>query len=231
MDAQRGDIAAAFDDSIQYYDDWVRVALPSYGELFGAAVQALPFAQEAAFDILDLGAGTGLFSKEVSDRYPSARLELVDLAEKMLDRARVRFAGDRRFTFNLADYRRLSSSDSYDAVISSLSIHHLAHHEKRSLFRAVHCALRPGGVFVNVDQVRAPTRSLSKRYWAAWLAYVREHGADEAQIKRSVDRRREYDNDASLAEQLAWLEDAGFADVDCVHKNWFVGVFVASKNS
>lgn len=223
-------INAAFDESVGHYDSWVRTALPSYDEMFATAVSLVPFGESDDFDVLDLGAGTGLFSQVVYRQFPRARFVLCDVAEKMLGVARQRFGTDKaHFTYRVDDYRSLRELNAYDVIISSLSIHHLEHAEKRSLFRAIHAALRDNGVFINVDQVRGPTEMLTEKYWTTWLDYVRGRGADEEQISASIERRTEYDKDASLREQLDWLAEAGFRNVDCIYKNWFVAVFFAEK--
>jgi tRNA (cmo5U34)-methyltransferase len=85
------------------------------------------------------------------------------------------------------------------------------------------------GVFINVDQIRGPTPSLQELYWTKWLEKVREKEAAEEKISESIQRRMTYDKDALLTDQLQWLKDAGFANVDCVYKNYFIGVFVATK--
>ena len=53
----------AFDATVAFYDDWMKKALPNYDDIFSAALALLPFKAEAALEVLDLGAGTGLFSK------------------------------------------------------------------------------------------------------------------------------------------------------------------------
>ena len=58
---------------------------------------------------------------------------------------------------------------------------------------------------------------------------MRRAGAPEARIAESIERRQTYDRDALLADQLRWLQEAGFVDVDCVYKNYFVGVFYSRK--
>ncbi len=223
-------IGEAFDAAVSYYDDWMRIALPGYDDLFGTATTLIPALAGDPVDVLDLGAGTGLFSWHVLRRFPRSRLVLVDLAGKLLDVARRRFAG-LPVEVRLADYRALALEPGrrFDAVISSLSIHHLEDAEKAALFGRAFGLVRPGGVFVNVDQIKAGSPAVGERYWSDWLARVRAAGAPEDQIAESIDRRRTYDRDASLEDQLRWLREAGVADVDCVYKNGFVGVFFAGK--
>jgi tRNA (cmo5U34)-methyltransferase len=223
-------IGQTFDESVDYYDEWVKIALPCYDEIFSVAKELIPFTPDARIEVLDLGAGTGLFSMHVLQKHPNASFVLYDVAPKMLDLARERFKqSPSRFQFIVDDYRYLRSSQRFDLVVSSLSIHHLTDSEKKNLFQRIYAALRNEGVFINVDQIRGPTPPLQELYWTKWLEMVREQGAAEEKISESIQRRMRYDKDALLTEQLQWLKDAGFSNVDCVYKNYFIGVFVATK--
>ena len=223
-------IDKAFDQTVAYYDDWMKRALPSYRDLFGVATSVMPFETNAPVRVLDLGAGTGLFSEHVLTKYPKATFVLYDLAAKMLDVAKNRFNGRAgQFKFVVKDYRELRAVNAYDLVISSLSIHHLVHEDKRTLFHRIYGALKAGGAFVHIDQVQGETPNLQDLYWDMWLQKVKESGAPEEQIQESIDRRQTYDIDAPLADQIQWLKEAGFTDVDCVFKHTFVGVFLAMK--
>jgi tRNA (cmo5U34)-methyltransferase len=114
------------------------------------------------------------------------------------------------------------------AVVSSLSVHHLDDEGKREVFRKAHAALRPGGVFVNADQVAGPTAELDERYKVLWLRQIRELGATEKQIEASLYRKRE-DRCVSVETQLSWLREAGFADADCWYKEGAFAVFAGTK--
>jgi tRNA (cmo5U34)-methyltransferase len=223
-------IAQAFDASVDYYDDWMRKALPSYEGIFAAALEQIPFEKAASIRALDLGAGTGLFSWHVLEEYPAATFTLCDLAPKMLEIARERFAAySGQFTYLLEDYRQISADQKFDLVISSLSIHHLSDEDKRALFLRVHSLLEDDGLFINIDQVWGPTEYWQSRYWDQWLEKVSRSGASQEQIEASIKRRKEYDREASLADQLQWLGQTGFSQVDCVYKHAFIGVFCALK--
>ena len=223
-------IDQAFNTSIDYYDDWMKKALPNYDDLFGSAQKLISFDPALPIDVLDLGAGTGLFSKHVLEKYPRAQFVLYDLADKMLNVARDRFQSClSQFEFVTGDYRILQVTHDFDLVISSLSIHHLADDEKQALFRSIYGVLRKPGLFINIDQIRGETAYLRDVYWNYWLTQVRQRESSEKRIQESIDRRVTYDQDALLADQLHWLMDAGFVNVDCVYKNFFVGVFLAVK--
>ncbi|MCE1252340.1 MAG: methyltransferase domain-containing protein, partial [Anaerolineae bacterium] len=164
-------------------------------------------------------------------RYANASFILYDVADKMLDSARERFktcpAG--QFEYVIGDYRNLQVPHDFDLIVSSLSIHHLEDPEKEALFLNIYKRLRPGGLFINIDQVRGETQTLRNLYWQRWLKHVHQSGATEEQINESIKRRTTYDRDALLSDQLRWLKESGFSDVDVVYKNFFVAVFLAVK--
>ncbi len=223
-------IDQAFNASTPTYDDWMKRALMGYSDLFGTAVQVIPFRKDQPIRVLDLGAGTGSFTQHVLTAYPNAEFVLMDVADQMLDAARERFRNQgNRVCFEIADYRNLQGNAEYDLVISSLSIHHLADAEKSRLFHSIYKILKPTGVFVNLDQIRGETDVLRQMYWNRWLNHVHSSGATEEQIQASIKRRTEFDKDALLEDQISWLKQAGFSSVDIVFKNFFLGVFLALK--
>ncbi len=223
-------IEHAFNMSIEYYDDWMKKALPNYYDIFKTAQDLLPFDKVSPINVLDLGAGTGIFSKHVFEKYPNANFVLYDLADKMLEVAKDRFKHNQhQFEFVIGDYRNIQGAKKFDLVISSLSIHHLTNDEKRTLFRSINHILLNQGIFINIDQIRGETNYLADLYWNHWLEQVRMVEPSDQRVQESINRRKEFDIDATMLEQLQWLKEAGFVNVDCVYKNFFVGVFLAIK--
>ncbi len=223
-------IADSFDRAAAGYDALRRKLIPCFDDFYEAALTLLGDAVGRAPRVLDLGAGTGLLSALTLERFPEARLTLVDLSEGMLDRARLRFdrLPEERVGFVIADYAEADLGGPYDAVISALSIHHLEDPAKRLLFRRAFAALRPGGVFVNADQVAGPTLARDAHYRALWLRAVREAGVSEEDLAAARERMT-HDRLAPLAAQLGWLAEAGFADVDCAYKQWSFVVYAGTR--
>ena len=155
--------------------------------------------------ILDLGTGDGrLLALLQADRPGMAGVGL-DLSEPMLEAARERFAGDERVELVQHDLSRpLPALGSFDAVVSSMAIHHLEHERKRSLYGEVFDLLEPGGVFANFEHVASPTPRLHAAFFAA--------------IDEDLDREDPSDRTLDVETQLAWLRELGFEDVDCYWK-------------
>jgi tRNA (cmo5U34)-methyltransferase len=153
---------------------------------------------------------------------------LIDLSAAMLAKARERFEGDTRTTFEVADYSVAALQGRYNAVVSALSIHHLEDDAKRALFDSIMNVLLPGGVFVNAEQVMGSTPALEERYKREWLHKVRALGATEQQISDSLFRQQE-DRCASVEDQMAWMRSAGFSDVDCWFKDGRFATLAGTK--
>lgn len=224
MDRQ---VIRQFDANADEYDRQRKQLVPCFDDFYGTAV-SLVDSRNPAPKILDLGAGTGLFSDMVLRKYPNAEITLVDLSERMLEQARRRFANRPDVRFIAADYAEYDFAEPYCFVISSLSIHHLAHPDKRRLFSKIHRLLKPGGAFVNADQAQGSTARTDAYFMDRWLADVRGSGLSEEALQASVERRK-LDINATLREQLAWMEQAGFSDVDCMYKNMGFAVFFGRK--
>lgn len=223
-------VKAAFDESVAYYDGWVKKAIPCYEQIFQIALENVLFTPEEKFKVLDLGTGTGLFTWQMAERYPEASYTLCDISAEMLESAKSRFTtSEVNCDFLLMDYSREPLPEGQDLIISSLSIHHLTDTLKQELFKKIHTSLKPGGIFINIDQIKAPSHYHTDNYWNTWLGKVRQAGAAESQIEKSIERRSLYDIDAALTDQLTFLEQAGFIDVDIIFKYYFLGLFWARK--
>jgi len=203
----------AFDVTASTYDADRARLIPCYNAFYRRATDLIV---HDARNILDLGAGTGLLSTFVRQWYPQAHIILADLSEPMLAKARVRFADDSNVTFEVTDYTTAPINGTYDSIVSGLSIHHIDDDAKRALFAKIFKALRPGGTFVNAEQVAGPTPEIDRRYKELWLEQVREAGATPDQIADSLYRQQD-DRCASVEDQLDWMREAGFTDADC----WF----------
>ncbi len=223
-------ITDVFDRAAPSYDGLRRRLIPCFDDFYRAALTLLGDAAGTAPRVLDLGAGTGLLSALILNRFPQARLTLIDLSQGMLAVARHRFAGlpPEQVATVVSDYTLATLDGPYDAVVSGLSIHHLNDEAKRALFHKVFRALRPGGVFVNADQVAGPTLARDALYRALWLQAVRAAGVTDEELAAARERMT-HDRLAPLASQMAWLAEAGFIEIDCPYQHWSFAVYAGVR--
>ncbi len=155
--------------------------------------------------ILDLGTGDGRLLALLRADRPGMLGVGLDFSTLMLDRARERFDGDEQIELVEHDLAApLPDLGRFDAIVSSMCIHHLEHQRKRSLYAEIFAALEPGGTFANFEHVASP----SERLHVAFYAAIEEPMEDEDPSDRLLD----------VGTQLRWLRDIGFADVDCYWK-------------
>jgi tRNA (cmo5U34)-methyltransferase len=218
------DMAASFSKHARIYDRSRRQLVPCFDEFYGMAVALEPARCDDELRVLDLGAGSGLLAAAYAEAYPRATFTLVDAAPAMLDLARERFAGERRFSYVCADIGSFDIENCYDAAISALAIHHLEDGAKRTLFLRIHSALEPGGAFINADQVLGRTPALAERNRLMWLEGARRLGVSDDDLAAAIERMT-HDRMATIEHQLRWMEDAGFQAVDCAYENGMFAVY------
>jgi tRNA (cmo5U34)-methyltransferase len=132
-----------------------------------------------------------------------------------------------------------SIDDTFDAVISSRALHHFTENQRRrDIFKEVFNLVRSGGCFINADNVRAATKSLGERYRAARDEYLDRIVRQSSGGKMTLAQARAATpssyhgphNNGILEEELAWLKEAGFVDVDCFWKLATTVVYGGFKN-
>ena len=222
--------ASFFDRDAAGYDAMRHGLIPCFNAFYGTAMEVVSDWRDndrnrgwKNLRALDLGAGTGLLSSLLLKRHPDISLHLIDASEGMLQKAKRRLAFNSRISIEIADMTTVPLGGPWDMVVSALAIHHLEHDEKKSLFKRIYDSLRPGGLFVNAEQILAPSSAAEERYERFWLKQVRILGVPEDEIVKARERMQS-DRCASMEDQLDWLREAGFHDADCMFRSWRFGV-------
>ena len=177
----------------------------------------LEFLPSDAARILDVGSGDGRLLALAKAGRPTTDFVALDFSRTMLEALHRRFDGDRKVTIVAHDFSNpLPPLGLFDGVISSFAIHHVTHPRKRCLYQEVFDLLRPGGIFCNLEHVASPTDRLHREF-----------------VRRFHDRPEQEDPAnqlLDLEQQLAWLLEIGFEDVDCHWKWRELALFAGIKN-
>jgi trans-aconitate 2-methyltransferase len=219
------------------FDSGIRQLLPKYDEMLDVLTSCIPSDKP---NILELGCGTGELTLKILQRYPSATIVAVDYSPRMLDFARTKIesAGyTSRWTGIKIDFGEWAIepnlaglTDRFDAVISSLAIHHLEDEMKLKLFQRIRTSLNAGGCFWNADPMLAESAAMQEIYQAAREDWARSQGETLAQIRARVGSSVAYgysnpDRLATLTAHLEMLVQAGFETVAVPWKYYGMAVF------
>lgn len=216
-----------FDDAAIAYDKDRKAIIPHFDVYYGTLVQ---LADSKIYNprILDLGAGTGLLTQLLWEKHPDAQFQLVDMAPEMLNIAKNRFSGQENFEYINKDYIKYDFDGLFDMIVSSLSIHHLNHSDIKSLYQKAYDHLKPDGIFLNADEVIGPGYYSEEMYQKNWLEVIDQAGLEE-EDKKVILERMKFDNPATLEDNIKWLHEAGFKDVDVYYKYYNFVVLYGRK--
>lgn len=178
--------------------------------------------------VLDLGAGTGALSEAVLLADGGVAVELIDIDPEMLAQARARLAGFAvRARFSGISF--LGPLPPCDGASASLSLHHIRTLDaKRSLYRRIHEALRPGGTFVNADAAVPEEPSAREEVLRQWVEHMVSYGIGESEGYEHLEQWADEDTYFPLEAELEAVEAAGFA-AECVWKQGPMAVVVGRK--
>jgi tRNA (cmo5U34)-methyltransferase len=221
------EIKRTFDNISKKYDEQRKRFVPCFDDLYGVSVSVASVDKENP-DILDIGAGTGLLSGFLLERYPKASLTLIDLSEKMLDIAKDRFRSNSNLRYIIGDYSKYDFVEKYDLVVSALSIHHLEDEEKKEFYKKGYSILKQNGIFINADLVSGETPYIENLNKTTWKQYIESSDLPEKEILAGYERMK-LDKESKLDQQIDWLKEIGFCDVSCVYKLYNFAVMFGRK--
>jgi tRNA (cmo5U34)-methyltransferase len=210
-------------ERVASYDADMDVMHPNRSKMVRVALEVLPFPRTSPLLALDLGIGTGYFSGEFLNHFPSSRVLAVDGAKAMVDVARARLGPlASRVDFRVGDFRNLTTlvADVHGlgVVFSSYALHHLDRLAKEAVIRQAVSLLRSGGWFLNADLIIADSPAMETRIQEIRVAGIvaRAGGADErfrdaAATRQFLDEleAREGDQPLTLLDDLAILRSVG----------------------
>jgi SAM-dependent methyltransferase len=173
---------------LERWDEQQTGYVPEREERFRVMLDALEALLPDEFLALDLACGPGAISQRLLERFPGARCVAIDFDPVMLvlgQGALGTYDGRLRWVdADLAapDWVESLGESSVDAALSTTALHWLSAPQLEELYRELGALVRPGGVFVNGDNM--------------------DYGPDLPTIQRFVQDARDRDwTDESFAER------------------------------
>lgn len=166
----------------------------------------LDFIPKRTRKVLDLGTGDGRLIRLLKRKIPTIKSVAIDFSPPMLRILKRQFRNSNSVTIiqhNLES--SLPDLGYFDAVISGLSLHHLKHDRKKSLYLEIYSVLKPGGVFCNFDHFASRSLRLNQHF-------RKSMGRQRAPNKDHEERLTDIETEIHLLTRI------GFQDVDCYWK-------------
>jgi tRNA (cmo5U34)-methyltransferase len=189
--------------------------------------------------VLDVGCGAGNYTIKFLKALGRPRagqamdVTLIDLSQPMLDRAKQRIALETsgRIAALRGDVREIELDEQcVDVIFAAAVLHHLrGDDEWRAVFAKFHRALRPGGSIWIADLIEQSTPGIQALMWERYGQYLSALKGDAYRDQVYAYVARE-DSPRPLLWQIDLLRDAGFREVEILHKNSVFAAFGAIKS-
>lgn len=224
-------IRARFDNDVERFSNLdtgqaSTIDAPLVMELITRAAAAV---NPGASELLDIGCGAGNYSVKMLQELPDVAVTLVDLSRPMLDRALERAAPARAWAIQ-GDIRDVVLDPGrYDIAVATAVMHHLRQEaEWHAVFSKIHRALKPGGSFWIADLVEHSIPAVQRLMWSRYGEYLSGLNG-EAYRDHVFAYIDEEDSPRPLLFQIDCLRQAGFGQVEVLHKNSCFAAFGGVK--
>lgn len=207
-----------FTKRVNNYDQHMLTNVPGCKEGYIEMAKSIPTTCKS---LLDLGCGTGLELDEILNVLPDIHVTGIDLTQAMLDKLKEKHM-DRSIDLICGNYFEVPfGKEKYECAISFQTLHHFSHDLKISLYKKIHQALIPNGIYIECD-------------------YMVEKQEDEDLYSSENNRIRKelglldnvfyhYDTPCTISNQISMLKSAGFIDVTNIFRVENTTILVARK--
>lgn len=160
MNLAKKDIANSFSKAASQYDEYAFLQ----NEVAERLLERLELMNVSPKTILDAGCGTGFCSRALKKRFSKAKITGVDIAQGMIDQAKLSNKLFSKVDYQCADIENLPhKNSSFDLVVSSLTIQWIE--KPLAVFKELERVLKPGGLLI-FSSLGPDTLTELKQSWA-----------------------------------------------------------------
>jgi ubiquinone/menaquinone biosynthesis C-methylase UbiE len=204
-------VAFQLDDAYNYLAEYVTAMFPGKSQL----------------RVLELGIGTGRFTRHLLEVNHAALVTGIDASSQMLERAALNLAQYQdRLTFIPGEFPEAIPDLQYDCVVSAIALSFYPI-DYDVLFRELHRRLAPGGIVAYAVNV-AYNNSCIDTALSRMLGRKMELTAEQLQWMKGIQGNVQL-YQVPVDWHRAQLQRGGFCDVDCIYLRHKLGVFSGAK--
>ena len=225
------------------YLEGVRSAIPFAYEEIEILLRIIKFFKPNLNSFLDLGCGDGVLGKTLLTNKPESKGVFMDFSEPMIKAAKVNCQEySNQTTYVVQDIGnvnwldRISKELPVDIVVSGFAIHHQDDNNKKRIYRDIFDrVLKPGGIFLNLEQVKSATPQIETIFNEFFMDKMREFKKENnTNISiETIEKEFYKDKDVNILtpveKQCDWLREIGFSQVDCFFKAFELSIFGGIK--
>ena len=121
MDAFKKKVKDSFDQGADCYEKHSSIQKEISKNLLDLFFNEIKENKEG-FSLLELGCGTGFCGKKISENVSLTRIHLLDISNKMIKKAKIRFKNQNVFFFK-NDFDFFDNFENYNLIVSNMSLH------------------------------------------------------------------------------------------------------------
>lgn len=221
-------IANEFNEFSKNYTSDMIGCVPYYLELVSCFTKNLPNEFYPQY-ILDLGCGNGNISEGILQKFPNAICTMVDASQEMIELCQKKFENYSVECVESYFQDFLFTEEKYDLVLAGFSLHHCDSKEKKALFKKIYASLKKKGTFACSDLMICKNNPEHSNLNERWKSFVHETFPDGKKWKWLMEHYNEFDKPDDLKDQLKWLEQTGFINIDVINYENYWAHFRAKK--
>jgi tRNA (cmo5U34)-methyltransferase len=228
---------------IKKYDSDMDVMHPNRSKMVEVALNFLQYGKNEEIKAIDLGCGTGFFTKLFVQRFPNAKIISIDGANAMIESAKSRLGSlADSVDFRVGNFQNLDTivaeQSAYDVIFTSFALHHLPIPEKENCMKIIFDLLKPDGWFINADCIIGETKELEDIYQKLRIEGILTRAEktdsrfkDFATARKSLDDLEAKEEDILIkhSEEIEVVQKCGFRNVDILWKEYREMVWCAQK--
>lgn len=225
------------------YLNGVRSAIPFANEQIQIILRIIKYFKADLNSFMDLGCGDGVLGKAIYSNWPESKGIFLDYSEPMINAAKTKCREYKeQSVFTVGDFGKtdwlhsISSKLPVDIVISGFSIHHQNDENKKRIYAEIYDnVLQPGGIFLNLEQVKSPTPEIESIFNAYFMDKMKQFQQETPSTISIKTIEKEFYKDkrvnilAPVEQQCEWLRKIGFTNVDCFFKAFELSIFGGVK--